>query len=83
MYFLGYIYATLFVLIGAFLSVYVSVLMDRSKAYSIDGLFRYVGAAFFIIIFFGSVISWLSGCTLTFQSGLPTFGIEERVTVIG
>ena len=80
---LGYIYAALVILVGTFLSVYFSTLMDRSRLYSIDSIFRYVGAAFFIIIFFGSIVSWLSGCTFTFQSGLPTFGLEERISVIG
>jgi hypothetical protein len=83
MYLLGYIYAALVILVGAFLSVYIGVLMDRSRPYSVDSLFRFTAAAFFLIIIFGSIISWLSGCTLTFQSGLPTFGLEDRIAPIG
>lgn len=82
-YLLGYIYAFLFVIVGWFLAVYVDVLMASSKSFNIDSVFKYAGAAMFIIIIFGSMINWLRGCSINVQDGLPTFGLGERIQVIG
>ena len=79
---LGIIYAFLFIIVGTFLAVYVDVLM-KPKSLNLDTAFRYLATALFILIILGSVISWLLDCTLNVQAGLPTFGLEERIQVIG
>jgi tryptophan-rich sensory protein len=79
---LGIIYAVLFIIVGTFLAVYVDVLM-KPKSLNLDTAFRYIGAVLFIIIIIGSIISWLLDCTFNVHAGLPTFGLEERIQVIG
>ena len=81
-YFLGYIYAFLFIIGGWFLAVYVEVLM-KPKGFTVDSALQYTGAALFIIIILGSVINWLRDCTVNVQAGLPTFGLEGSIKVIG
>ena len=76
MYYLGYIYAFLFVFVGWFLSVYAGMLIAQPKPFNVDSLFRYVAAILFVIIVFWSIVNLLIGC-------IPTFGLEERVAVVG
>jgi hypothetical protein len=82
-YFLGYLYTFLFIVIGAFLAVYAAVLLERPRPFTIDNGLKYLSAALFILIIFGSIVNWLLDCTVNVQGGLPTFGLETHVKVIG
>jgi len=70
-----------FIIIGCFTLIYVGVLLSTPKKYSVDVLLRYVAAAFFLIVFLGSIICWLLDCSFSF--GIPTFGLEDRPHVVG
>ena len=80
---LGYLYAFLFVIVGWFLTVYASTLIQRPGSFSLDVGLKYLVAAFLILVVFGSIINWLRDCTYNVQAGLPTFGLENRVTLLG
>ena len=79
--FLSVIHITLFIILSGFLSIYIGAVLSGSKPITSDTIFLRVGAGMFVLIIFGSVISWLQDCKLSL--GLPTFGLEDRVTVIG
>ena len=77
----AFLYPFLFVVLGGFLLVYLGVLLNTPRPFSPDSIFRYGAAAFFLIVFIGSIVSWLLDCPFPF--GLPTFGLEDRPYVIG
>ena len=80
-YALAFIYPFLATVVGALLWIYVSVLLSASKPFTPDSIFKYASAGFFVVIIFGSVITWFLGSP--FPLGLPTFGLENRPHIIG
>jgi hypothetical protein len=77
----SFVYPAVFTILGGFGLVYISVLLQTARPYSIDTLLRHIASAFFIIVFLGAIICWLLDCPFPF--GLPTFGLENQARVIG
>ena len=78
---LAFVYTALFLILGTFFLVYLNVLFKAPKPMTANTYFRYAAAIFFLIVFVGSIVSWMLDCSFNFE--LPTFGMEDRVTVIG
>jgi hypothetical protein len=81
MLFLTIIYGTLFVIIAGLIAVYIGSLMVPTKPMGPETYIRRVSAVLLLTIIIGSITSWLQDCELSL--GFPTFGLENRVTVIG
>ncbi len=77
----SFLYPIVFTIVGGFVIIYLGVLLNAPRPFSIDILLRYVAAGFFFIVFIGAIVSWLLDCPFPF--GLPTFGLEDRPYVIG
>lgn len=78
---LVFVYTALALILGWFFLVYLNVLFKAPKPMTSDAIFRYIAAVFFLIVFMGSIVSWMLDCSFHFE--LPTFGMEDRPYVIG
>jgi hypothetical protein len=81
MIFLTIVYGILFVIIAGLIAVYIGSLLVATKPMGPETYIRRVSAVLLLTIIVGSVSAWLQDCELSL--GFPTFGIENRVTVIG
>jgi hypothetical protein len=79
--FLTIVYGTLFVIMAGLIAVYVGSLMAAPKPLGPETYIRRASAVLLLTIIVGSITSWLQDCELSL--GFPTFGLENRVTVIG
>jgi hypothetical protein len=77
------LYIFLVAIILLLIGTYSGFLLD-SKVYSgKDAYLKYASAIFLIVIILGSIISWFLDCTFNLNTLLPTFGLEDRITLLG
>jgi hypothetical protein len=75
----GYFHIFFAVFFAAFLFIYLIVVGEKNALMAPP---RRIVALFFVVIFIGAVVTLLAGCGLSgFE--LPTFGLENRQTVLG
>lgn len=67
-------YSIVFAIVGGLTYVYLSSLLSITRPFSVNNLFQLTAAGLFLLIFIGSVVSWLADCSFS----LPTFGMEQN-----
>lgn len=61
--------------------MYVGTLLNTQRPFSTNTYIKWGSAVFLLTVFLGAISASLSGCT--FSESPLTFGIEDRVKVIG